>query len=58
MAGHQRIEWLDGMKGIGILIVMLSHFCSLPLIFKAGYMPLFSLLQVLHINHHFHILIL
>lgn len=41
MAGHQRIEWLDGMKGIGILIVMLSHFCSLPLIYKAGYMPLF-----------------
>lgn len=37
----ERLAWLDGMKGIGILIVMLGHFCHLPLILNAGFMPLF-----------------
>ena len=41
MGGGQRLLWLDGMKGIGILIVMIGHFCHLPNILTTGFMPLF-----------------
>jgi len=37
----ERVVWLDGMKGLGILLVMLSHFCHVPFLLIAGYMPLF-----------------
>lgn len=36
-----RIIWLDAVKGVGILLVMLSHFCHIPNVFTVGYMPLF-----------------
>ena len=37
----ERVVWIDGMKGLGILLVMLSHFCHVPFLLIAGYMPLF-----------------
>lgn len=36
-----RIIWLDAVKGVGILLVMMSHFCHIPNVFTVGYMPLF-----------------
>ena len=38
---RDRVVWIDGMKGLGILLVMLSHFCHVPSLLIAGYMPLF-----------------
>lgn len=43
----KRIEWIDASKGIGILLIMISHciyFESLKF-FTAGYIPLFFLLS-------------
>ena len=36
-----RIEWLDAVKGIGIILVMMSHLCILPHQLIDGYIPLF-----------------
>lgn len=39
-----RKEWLDTVKGIGIILVMLAHSCGIPLVggvLLASHMPMF-----------------
>lgn len=40
----ERLEWLDAVKGICIILIMLSHYCNIPYIghyLFAGYVPVF-----------------
>lgn len=48
LEGKKRLVWIDAVKGIGILLVMLSHSCGIPVIgnwLYANYMPLFFILS-------------
>lgn len=45
---NNRIDWIDSAKGICILLVLLSHWCGIPLIGRlvgAFYMPLFYIVS-------------
>ena len=48
----QRIEWIDAAKGIGILLIMLSHCYNFDglLYFTSGYIPLFFILSGITFN--------
>lgn len=41
MNDRHRMQWLDAMKGVGILLVMICHYRSIPTYLTAGFMALF-----------------
>lgn len=45
---QNRILWLDYAKGIGIILIMLSHFISIPHYFNDGYIGLFFIIAGLN----------
>lgn len=53
---NTRIEWIDAVKGIGIILVMLSHSCGVPFLENyliAGFIPLFFLSSGLTLKREF-----
>ena len=41
---NKRIEWLDAVKGVCILLILVSHYCNIPFIgyyLFAGYVQVF-----------------